>query len=78
MSSTTCWPAGMAPSGEMGQREQGGCFGPQPAESSWPLPLDCISYHCLLRACCTLGSELGPDDGKMRGPKLYTQGSGYV
>lgn len=66
-SSTTYWPVRMAPSGEMGQREQGGCFGLQLSESSWTLPLNCILY-CLLCVYYMLGSELGPGDGKMNEP----------
>lgn len=50
ISSTTCWPVGMALSGEMGQREQGGCSGLPPTDSSWALPLDCIP--CRLFISC--------------------------
>lgn len=49
-SSTTCWPVGTAPSGEMGQREQGRVFGLQPTNGSWVLLLDCVPFQLLI-AC---------------------------
>lgn len=77
MSSTTCWPAGMAPSGETGQRGREGALGSSPPRVPRP------GHSVASRPVCVLS---GPEDDKMSEPRpcpagapfAWAQGSGYV
>lgn len=68
MSSTTCWPVGMVPSGEWFRGHWEDALGSHPLTAPGLCPLIASHAGCLFHGRYVLGSELGPGGDEMNEP----------